>query len=63
MPLTTTPDVAFMAVEARSDLVLTGTATERYTGAANCGKKVGTKKAKPVRKGTFSGFISGISEA
>ncbi len=62
MPLTATPDVAFTAVAARIGLVLTGTATERYTGAATCGKQVGKKKAKPVKKGTFSGVISGISE-
>ncbi len=64
MPLTETPDIAF-SVQVTSGsyapLMLTGTATESYTGAATCGKKVGKKAAKAVKKGTFSGVISGFS--
>jgi hypothetical protein len=38
-----------------SPLNLTGTATESYTGGATCGEKVGTKAAKAVKTGTFTG--------
>jgi hypothetical protein len=58
MPLTETPEIAFSAevtAGSYSPLTLTGTATERYAGAATCGEKVGKKAAKAVKKGTFSG--------
>jgi YVTN family beta-propeller protein len=58
MPLTETPEIAFSAeltTGPYSPLMLTGTATERYTGAATCGEKVGKKAAKAVKTGTFSG--------
>ena len=58
MPLTETPDIAFSAQVTGgfySPLTLTGTATESYIGGATCGETVGTKTAKPVKKGTFSG--------
>jgi hypothetical protein len=58
MPLTETPDIAFSAevtTGSYSPLTLTGTATERYAGAATCGEKIGNKAAKVVKKGTFSG--------
>jgi hypothetical protein len=63
MPLTETPDAPFSAeVTAGSytPLTFTGTATESYTGAAKCGEKVGTKPAKPVKKGTFIGSVVSI---
>jgi YVTN family beta-propeller protein len=63
MPLTETPEIAFSAdvtSGSYSRLTLTGTAMESYTGGATCGGKVGKKAAKAVKKGTFSGVISGF---
>ncbi len=64
MPLTQTPNIAFSADVTRGSyapLTLTGTATEGYTGAAKCGIKVGKKAAKSVKKGTFTGVITGLT--
>jgi hypothetical protein len=58
MPLTETPDIAFSAevtTGSYSPLTLTGTAKERYTGAATCGEQIGKKAMKAVKRGTFGG--------
>jgi len=59
MPLTETPDIAFsgeVTTGPNSPLTLTGTATEKYTGAALCGVPQGKLGVvKVVKKGTFSG--------
>ncbi len=62
MLLTDTPDIAFSAEDRDGypPLMLTGTATEIYTGAATCGEKMGKKAAKAVKKGTFNGVITGL---
>ncbi len=59
MPLTETPEIAFsgeVTTGPHSPLTLTGTATEKYTGAALCGVPQGKLGVvKVVKKGTFTG--------
>ena len=64
MPLTETPEIAFsgeVTSGSHAPLTLIGTATESFTGGATCGEKVGKTATKAVKKGTFSGVISGVS--
>lgn len=41
-----------------SPLTITGSTSESFTGGSACGVPVGTKPAKAVKAGTFSGAVS-----
>jgi YVTN family beta-propeller protein len=63
IPLSEAAGVPFsgaVTAATHSPLTLEGTVTERFTGGATCGEKVGKKAAKAVKKGTFSGSAVGI---
>jgi hypothetical protein len=58
MLLTETPSVALsgaVSVGPHSPLMLSGKASEMFTGGPTCGVAEGKKKAKAVKKGTFTG--------
>jgi hypothetical protein len=58
MLLSETPAVAFtgeVAAGSFSPVVLAGKTSEMFTGGTTCGDKVGTKAAKAVKKGAFTG--------
>jgi hypothetical protein len=58
MLLTETPGVSFLGevvAGSYSPVTLSGTSSESYTGGPTCGVPVGTKPAKAVKKGTYSG--------
>jgi YVTN family beta-propeller protein len=58
LPLTETPVVALsggLTAGTYSPLSLAGSVSEKFTGGSTCGVPVGTKPAKAVKKGTFTG--------
>ena len=64
MLLTETPGSAFSGTVGAgpySPLGLSGSVSETYTGGPTCGVPVGTKPAKAVKKGTFTGTSAAFS--